>query len=79
MTIYVPHVHRLTTLDILQHIFLCFVFGSGGFDGINLQGFDDAMLDASTGLTHCCINWRAKAVSGRCRKDAVFPSCQIPP
>jgi len=62
----------LTTLDILQHIFLCFVFGSGGFDGINLQGFDDAMLDASTGLMHAALTGEQKQSVGDAERMLSF-------
>ena len=29
----------------------------GGPEGMELKGFDVAMLDSSTGLTHAALNW----------------------
>lgn len=39
------------------------VYGLGGPEGMDLQGFDDAMLDASTGLTHVALTERVNSLS----------------
>ena len=40
------------------NILMCCI--SGGFEGTNLQGFDEAMLDAGTGLTHASLTGERK-------------------
>ena len=49
-----------------------FFFISGGFQGMNLQGFDDAMLDAGTGLTHASLTGERKQSVGDAERMLSF-------
>ena len=45
---------------------------SGGFEGMNLQGFDEAMLDAGTGLTHASLTGERKQSVGEAERMLSF-------
>lgn len=61
-------------LLVCSHYIHCsYVFGvKGGLEGMELKGFDDAMMDSSTGLTHAALTGERKQSVGDAERMLSF-------
>ena len=61
-------------LLVCSHYIHCtYAFGvKGGLEGMELKGFDDAMMDSSTGLTHAALTGERKQSVGDAERMLSF-------
>ena len=61
-------------LLVCSHYIHCsYVFGvKGGLEGMELKGFDDALMDSSTGLTHAALTGERKQSVGDAERILSF-------
>ena len=65
--------HKLLVCSRYIHSTYMYVFGvEGGPEGMELKGFDDAMMDSSTGLTHAALTGERKQSVGDAERMLSF-------